>query len=755
MPKQKSKTATLFDIRLKNCNHDVLLLKGSEHNAASTFISGKIVLSVNEPISVKKITLRLYGTLRLRYTDARGSVPKPARFEKKVYEYVWDPAEISKYLNNMYENSSSGGSAAFTGASPPSSGNGLARSPIKSKASSTSLKSLGMTFRSMSSTSLSHHGNLTGHGGSSASSSSSNLNSRGSHLLVQGNYEFPFSAILPGDMPESVEGLPGASVVYKLESTIDRGKFHHPMVTKKHVRVVRTLTTDSVELSETVAVDNTWPKKVEYSLNVPSKAIAVGSGTPISLMLVPLLKGLQLGEIRISLVELYSYVGYLPPAYTDERIVCEKVIPMPRPDDPHFQMDKWEIDTFLRIPPSLSKCTQDCDIQTHVKVRHKLKFNIGLCNPDGHTSELRASLPVQIFISPFVTVSARTDDSEDLQEPQHHNENADEEVLFSSDPHNTSLTNLHQYEQLFRNSDDASPNEPLRSNPHSYSSFTGLIAPPMYEQHVYDQLWSDVSPMESPITSGASTPRSRPSADVLQFSMSSIDTAQLTENLRQLKLQRQLQEGPEGNTVLSPASRERAIFTMDGEQEGDYFARRPALQSHLLQGHNSCSGTNSALGTPGGYYGGAIQSPGLMTPPVHLSRTTSETNLEPDDMYRVPSYNEAIKGDVQDTLSPAYQPPQPGSNINAEEVNRRFEENISRSTTPVGLAPNRNNRGLLSRAGSSINLMSSSRASSNKLSPSSSRNVSSTNLSNLLGDNVSRQSLRRGRGTATFSMTPI
>lgn len=311
MPKQKSSRLTaLFDIRLKNCQHDVLLLKGSEHNAASTFISGKIVLSVNEPISLKKITLRLYGTLRLKYTDTRGSVPKPARFEKKVYEYVWDPAEITKYLNNMYENSNGSGSQGFSGQSPNSPPNGLARSPIKSKASSTSLKSLGMTFRSMSSSSLSH--SLSGNNGNSTSSSTSNLTPRGNHVLVQGNYEFPFSAILPGDMPESIEGLPGASLVYKLESTIDRGKFHHPMVAKKHVRVVRTLTTDSVELSETVAVDNTWPKKVEYSLNVPSKAIAVGSGTPISLMLVPLLKGLRLGEIRISLVELYSYVGYLP-----------------------------------------------------------------------------------------------------------------------------------------------------------------------------------------------------------------------------------------------------------------------------------------------------------------------------------------------------------------------------------------------------------------------------------------------------------
>lgn len=752
MVKQKpSRLTALFDIRLKNCVHDVLLLKGSEHNAASTFISGNIVLSVNEPIHIKKLSLRLYGILRLRYQDTRGATPKPARFEKKVFEYVWDPAEITKYMNNMYENSN-GHNNGFTGLPAANSSSGLARSPIKSKASSTSLKSLGMTFRSMSSSSLSHHGQ-SGHHTPSNSSSSTNLASRGSHVLVLGNYEFPFSAILPGDMPESVEGLPGASVIYKLESVIERGKFHHPLIAKKHVRVVRTMTTDSVELSETVAVDNTWPKKVEYSLNVPSKAIAVGSGTSISMMLVPLLKGLQLGEIKISLVELYSYVGYLPPPHTDERIVCEKVIPMPNPDDQEFQMDKWEIETFLRIPPSLLKCTQDCDIQSHVKVRHKLKFNIGLCNPDGHTSELRASLPVQLFISPFVTVKARPEEDGEVASVEHVDlDEEGEEILFSSDPHNTSLTNLHQYENNARQAGE-NDSEAVRSNPHSYSSFTGLVAPPVYEQHVYDQLWSDVSPLESPLASGASTPRSRPSGDVLQFSMSSIDTAQLTENLRQLSVQRQLQESLEGNTVLSPASRERAIFTMDGEQEaGDYFGRRPNLHSNLLH-YGNLSSNNSFVGTPAGMPHNMIHSPGVYSPPTHLSRSGSETNLTSESMYKVPSYNEAIKSGVEDTLSPAYQPPQPGSNINADEVNRRFEEYASRPTTPIGLVSR--NRGILSRAGSSLNLKGSSRNSSTKLSPSSSRNVSSTNLSSMLGEGVSRQSLKRGRGTATFSMTPM
>lgn len=42
---------------------------------------------------------------------------------------------------------------------------------------------------------------------------------------------------------------------------------------------------------------------------------------------------------------------------------------------------------ILPLPKSLMKCLQDCE--THgIKIRHKVKFNIALHNPDGHTSEV-------------------------------------------------------------------------------------------------------------------------------------------------------------------------------------------------------------------------------------------------------------------------------------------------------------------------------------------------------------------------------
>ncbi|KAL6452466.1 ROD1 Protein ROD1 [Candida maltosa Xu316] len=699
MPKksQTSRSTPLFEIRLKNLDHDVLVLKGNEHDAASALLAGNIVLSVNEPITIKKITLRLYSTLRLK-AEIASTNPRvngrPINFTKKLYEHVWDNQEFSQYLNNMYSNS-------INTSSPP-----LSRSH-----SSTSL----FGFRSKSSANLSSlsgsSANLSALStpGGNNNTNTATKNAANGYVLIQGNYELPFSAILPGNLPESIEGLPGCSNVYRLEATIDRGKFHNSLVAKKHLRVVRTLTTDAVELSETIAVDNTWPKKVEYSLSCPTRALAIGSGSPISMMLVPLLKGLQLGDIKIELIENYTYVGNLPPYQNAERTITTKKIPKPDPDS---MLDKWEIDTFLKIPSSLSECTQDVDLLNHVKVRHKLKFNIGLINPDGHVSELRATLPIQLFISPFVTVSSKPD--EELSD------HGVEDILFTSDSYDA-LASL--------NSGNNQDN--LHSNGSSHTSLTGLIAPPLYERHIYDRLWSDVSPIETPGTSGTNTPRSgfgdRTGSEYGQFSMSPLDSQTLTENLRQLSIQRAAQEAEESTAT---PSNNRATFNLADDDNAsvnttDYFAPK-ARRPNIARTNHSFLQDN------------------ILTPPMHLSRVNSDANFlnNPLEMAQVPSYSQAIKGEssnnVKDDVSPAYEPPLPGSHINLAELNRNLSNLEKNRRTP------------LSRGSSSLKL--SSRGSSQNSSPSSSRNVSTTNLTNLLSSSRKSSSNLSSAGNSSSNL---
>lgn len=296
-PMSKSgKEPLLYDVRINGTDHDVILLKGPPEEASSVLLSGTVVLSVREPIQIKNLTLRLYGRLRLnipvQYQSAKGPAQRYVKSERRFYEHTWDDLNIESYFENLYDNY--GKRTAITSRS---SGN-LAEVNRRSRSSTTSLISL-------------------------AGLSSSGPNH---HTLVQGNYEFPFSAILPGSLVESVEGLPNASIVYKLEANIERGKFFSDLICKKHVRVVRTMRPDSLELSETMAVDNTWPKKVDYSISVPAKALAIGSLTPIHIEVVPLMKGLRLGPIKITLVENSQYCGTFGSVGSQERTDRKSVV---------------------------------------------------------------------------------------------------------------------------------------------------------------------------------------------------------------------------------------------------------------------------------------------------------------------------------------------------------------------------------------------------------------------------------------------
>lgn len=130
-----------------------------------------------------------------------------------------------------------------------------------------------------------------------------------SSVLEKGNYEFPFELMLPGDTPESFEGVREASVTYKLKATAARGKLAYDLHAYKHVRLIRTLEPSALEFLHAMSVENIWPNKVEYSIVVPQKAVVFGSEIPLNSRFTPLLKGLELGDITVRLQEVHEFVS--------------------------------------------------------------------------------------------------------------------------------------------------------------------------------------------------------------------------------------------------------------------------------------------------------------------------------------------------------------------------------------------------------------------------------------------------------------
>lgn len=630
-----SKLLTARD-RIKTPQKDLVVLRGSTDEASSVILNGNLVLSVNEPLPVKRVSLRIEGTLRVHWSDSvltsRGSVSRPVKYEKTVFEHEWP--------NFLDTTGTSGG-----------------RSPGHSKAPSRAISAVSLA-------SLGHHSKSSGNLAALSSSGSSSSNS----TKLQGNYEFPFEIILPGDIPETIEGMDGGQVIYKFSATIERGKWANNIHTKKYFRVIRTIGSDSFELSQTVSIENTWPGKIDYAISIPSKAVAIGSHVPVSLVLQPLVKGLKLGQIKVQLAELIQLSTPLGQTSSKDRIAHEFLLPLP--DSETQSLDSWEVHDMVPLPTSLTKCTQDAVIGSYIKVAHKLKFAVPLINPDGHTSELRASLPIFLFVSPNVSITSANPINIVIPGTE-----SPEDILFAPSSSSEPSSRLGSTLNLPGSSNSLSGSSSPNANP--LSGLMDSNAPPDYQSHVYDRLYNGFpSSTSSPEGSGASTPYVASRRNSIgensdaQLGMTALpvdERSQLAAGLRALALAQsrdpRINIVVPGSSSVSPGNTPNLTSgpstpfppPLNGSSgNNDYFSLNADSMSgaHALLSRQGFSSPDlahmSRVGTP-------LASPRAQTPLVEP--------LDLNSLSRVPSYSTAVAGaDESDTeLAPGYDTSAPSS----------------------------------------------------------------------------------------------
>lgn len=221
-----------------------------------------------------------------------------------------------------------------------------------------------------------------------------------SMTLPAGNYEYPFEFMLPGDSAESVEGIPEASITYKLKATVGRGKLAHDLRSYKHLRIIRTLEPGALELLHAMSVENTWPNKIDYSIVIPQKAVVFGGFVTMEMRFTPLLKGLEMGEVTAKLLEVRDTRAPTPSGLSRREHRIEREVTTWRFDvtreDHWFNMiedtgqDGWALTKHLNLPKRLRQCVQDLD-HHGIKIRHKIKLTVALKNPDGHISEVSST----------------------------------------------------------------------------------------------------------------------------------------------------------------------------------------------------------------------------------------------------------------------------------------------------------------------------------------------------------------------------
>ncbi|SZF02827.1 unnamed protein product [Blumeria hordei] len=323
---------------------DVIVLHGDSIEASSQILSGVVVLRLHQALKVEDLHLKMSGLLKISWPEKKNNNDTEGNL------HVYKNCEI---FNHKW--------APFIGGvGPGSSSKGL--------------------------------------------------------ILHPGNYEWPFDLILPGSMAESIEGMRETYITYKLKATLARGKLAHDLHTWKPVRIIRTLDSTDLDLAQPMSVENVWPNKVEYSVMVPQKAVMFGTAVDIEMRFTMLLKGLRIGEIKCRLFEIIELTAMgsalrheSEKTYSNEKQIGMWIFHMSENSYQEMLFDNGQdghlLIEKLPLPKKLNECLQDCDTNG-IKVRHKVKFNVVLINPDGHHSELHATIPISIFFSPSMPLTA-------------------------------------------------------------------------------------------------------------------------------------------------------------------------------------------------------------------------------------------------------------------------------------------------------------------------------------------------------------
>lgn len=718
MPKTKnSSRLPLFEIRVDSPDRDTVLFKGKENEAAPFFLTGTVALSVTEPIHIRKMKLKLYSTLSMNW-DEKGHIHKghtfvrPFKFAKMLYCFEWDQINLDCFLHtndpirssfisrNNSHNSLQNGVGFTTGKLIRS--NPGSNTSLKSLASSSNLKAA-KSSTNMSSMNFPSFTSLT-------QAASINNNSNENVVLPPGNYEFPFQLVLDGSLPESIIGHPCISLIYRLQCTIERGRFTNPITTRKLLHVIRTLSADNAELSETIAVDNTWPNKIDYTISVPAKAVPIGSKFQIALNFQPLCKGLKLGTIKIKLVEYSSLYAPSTQHHEEKTLISKQLSKIITNDEgidiwsddipvdeegifyksPNMILgtDKWEVNTSIQLPASLEKTTQDSDILNFAKIRHKLKFSVGLINPDGHISELRATLPITLFISPFVPIEVKTIDEYDDNFTQSNYDDlsvhfSDEKIIFQNEDINAMLLQEIQSHQPHQNSGNEIPRNEFIPTPNINTQ--DLMAPPNYADRVYDKVFD----MNSDDDTNDAAPASVPLIEIQMSKDVSIESTNpivppVTNNHSYEELD--LSESKTNsfssvnNLHSQRTTKKKPVFSFAADEDEDmsenhsYFSSNlPTIHQNVIAGPAFDSGERmniSQIPTTNN-----IKSPGILTPVQHLSRATSfvgdsnlastftsSTNMNDKTWKEInepPSYEVAIHSNASmKDLTPLYNEPE-------------------------------------------------------------------------------------------------
>ncbi|ODV68281.1 hypothetical protein HYPBUDRAFT_107799 [Hyphopichia burtonii NRRL Y-1933] len=514
MFKHNVKDLSLFEIKLKSHHKDLILVKGNEYESDPIPFEGSVKLLIPQDMHVKRIRLCLVGELNVEFferdenrvivdqvydrlcllktewtnllTNAHGEV-KYGNYGDTFIPFNKLESKLKKQLVNSKPTSKNGSRNSSRNGSVPPSHTSARPAFIRTKSQPSPNK---LSSQKDSSIIKVPKSGIDGTPYENLKTSSYH-----SFLLPKGNYNLPFKVNLPANVCETVEGLNPGKVLYRMDCIIERGRFEKVFHKTKHVRIVRTLHPQNLNLVESIDINNTWPGKVQYNVSIPKKGIALGSSIPIHILIVPIAKGLKLKNISGVIVQHYNVQHSEGRSPEFEELFGKQSLSIGDPST--FPLDQWNIKSHFKVPENLKSITQSCDLKNNiVQVKHRLRISIQLKNKEGHVSELRANLPVCVYISANVGhVIGRHFDVD-----HHHGTftpvNDKEDILFKKDrdrQHSKDNTANPQSPPAIEENHDITADDDQDAEDDEDLD-RAEDAPPLYQQHVFDKIYDSSLP---------------------------------------------------------------------------------------------------------------------------------------------------------------------------------------------------------------------------------------------------------------------
>ena len=353
-------------------NGNVLFLKGKHDRASPIFVSGKLRITNPKNISFRKINIRLLGKIRL-------NIPIPVKktenndqlefikLESYFYQHCWNKIETTA-LKQSTEN-------------------------VKGGENSKNAHFQGTKYIK----------NLI-----------SNINVQFVHTkrniltFAPGEHIFSFSAILPGDLPESVHNHPNVFVSYQLSATIQQCNGLSDLTATRQIIFIRTISIDMLDFQNSEFAEKKSKHKISIQVELPWKFAAIGSQLDIPCTIKSKNDNTKVKKVIIKLIE-YSRYQHKNKSVNKRKKINELTV-----SDPYFfsknmtNSKKPSVHLFkcfsFPIPNNLSQLTQDCSILENIKVLHEIELEIQVLLPNGESCLFELQLPVFLYISSFIPV---------------------------------------------------------------------------------------------------------------------------------------------------------------------------------------------------------------------------------------------------------------------------------------------------------------------------------------------------------------